>query len=569
MQTDELQQLVFTPEQLKEATPDELEYILKLQRAQQALKSPLDYACYVTPTMKRFEFLEYINEVLVALVEKRLYKSGPGPASVRLYKSRLENGGRKDRKGRLVHPETGAPVIHNLGVNVPSQHGKSMLISEHFIPWVMTVYPDESVIHTTYSGKFAAKWGRLGRQHINEHPELGLKLADDKQSTTDWGIDGHRGSVIFRGTGGSITGEGGNVVIDDPVSGDEEASNPDRMESLWDWYNGTMKSRIHPEKFQILIQTRWAFNDPTGKFRESDPDKWFWVILPALAYDDVNEDGISIDVENGNKPDPLGRRPGDPLCPERFDVEDYENKRNGNVWFEATYQCRPGSSATEMFPEFNHYKLDNGIYTLYLDGGKTELVGEARCYRFATMDLAATEKKSSDYTVFMVWDVTPSRKMIVRHVERVQIKSSDHKKKTYEWAAKWNVRWVGIESSTYGITLLQHMIAEGQLQVRKLVADKDKYSRALVAAEMMANGQIFSALDAPWTDDFELELKRFGKQMKDDQVDCVAYGALQLPSIPSVWEKAVAVVKAAVGRVARRPEKKRKQDDHENLGTWY
>jgi predicted phage terminase large subunit-like protein len=446
-----------------------------------------------------------------------------------------------------------------------------MLISEHFIPWFETVNPEETIVFAAYSSNFAKKWGRLGRQHINEHPELGLILSPDQQSTSEWGIVGTRGTVIFRGAGGSIVGEGGNGVTDDPVSGEEEASNPEQLEKLWSWINGVWKNRIQTEKIQILVQTRWAYNDPTGKYKDTEDHKWFWVNLPALAYDDVNEDGISIDVDNGNRPDPMGRKPGEALCPEMYDEEWLEDMRkSAPYWFSALYQGRPSSADSEMFPEFNHYKLSDGIYTLYLKSGKTEIVGEARCYRFATMDLAATEKKSSDYTVFMVWDVTPSRKMVIRHIERVQIKSSDHKNKTYEWAAKWGVRWVGIESSTYGITLLQHMIAEGKLQVRKLAADKDKFSRALVGADMLANEQIFSALDAEWTGAFELEMKRFRKQTHDDQVDAFAYGALQLASIPTVWEKVTAVVTKISGyAVAKFPTKKKRKNDHGELGSWY
>lgn len=566
--------LEFTPEQLAAATEEELEAILKVKKALKALESPLDYACYVTPQMKRFAFVEYLNNVLTALVEHRLYKSGPGPVSVRVFKSREDNNGREDKKGRLVHPITGEPVIFNLGINMPPQHGKSMLVSEHFVPWFATKFPDESLIHIAYAGHYSQKYGRLGRRHILEHPELGLKLADDKQSVTDWGIDGHRGTVIFRGVNGAITGEGGNVLIDDPVSGDEEAVNPERMEKWFEAYNSNIRTRIHPEKIQILIQTRWSFNDPTGKFRETENEKWFWAVLPALAYDDVNEDGISIDVDNENRPDPLGRRPGDALCPERFDEEDLASRQAGmGPKFDPLYQARPSATDTGLFTSFHHYKLVNGVYQIYGEG-ETEIVAENACYRFATMDTAATTKKTSDYTVFMVFDLTPSRKLIVRHVERKRVKSSDHKKWTHKHANRWGVRWVGIETKTYGLTLYQKLVAEGKLQVRELKADTDKVSRALVASDMIANKQIFFSIDAEWRVPLERELQRFLKDVHDDQVDALAYGARQYTSLPSSWDRTEKplMTPASEGQVARSRSRlvsrRSRRNEHPELGDW-
>src|SRR5262249_36263920 len=80
--------------------------------------------------------------------------------------------------------------------------------------------------------------------------------------------------------------------------------------------------------------TRWHEDDLAGRIlAEADP--WEVVSLPAIAEED----------------DPLGRRPGEALCPERFGVEDLERLRDvlGTYSFSALYQQRPAPRSGGFF----------------------------------------------------------------------------------------------------------------------------------------------------------------------------------------------------------------------------
>ncbi len=82
------------------------------------------------------------------------------------------------------------------------------------------------------------------------------------------------------------------------------------------------------------------------------------------------------------------------------------------------------------------------------------------------------------------------------------------------------------------------------MPIRALQADKDKFARALPASARMEAGAVFLPKYAPWLGDLETELLRFtaSKNDRDDQVDTLAYAALQLPAeteIPMVTQNFV------------------------------
>ncbi|MCV4802557.1 terminase, partial [Escherichia coli] len=80
----------------------------------------------------------------------------------------------------------------------------------------------------------------------------------------------------------------------------------------------------------ILIQTRWHEDDLAGRLLRSmsdGGDKWDVLSLPAIAEAD----------------DPLGRKKGEPLCPQRYDKAALQRIRRklGSYSFSALYQQNP------------------------------------------------------------------------------------------------------------------------------------------------------------------------------------------------------------------------------------
>lgn len=91
------------------------------------------------------------------------------------------------------------------------------------------------------------------------------------------------------------------------------ADSPSMRRSTWEWWQSVLQTRLEPDGAICVIQTRWNEDDLAGRIlADAQADEWKIIDLPALADGDT---------------DPLGRRLGEPLWPERFDAEHHATTR--------------------------------------------------------------------------------------------------------------------------------------------------------------------------------------------------------------------------------------------------
>jgi hypothetical protein len=231
--------------------------------------------------------------------------------------------------------------VKRLLITMPPRHGKSEFASKYFPAWYLGTFPDRRVILTSYEADFAMTWGRKVRDLLHEFGPavFGVSVRSDSTAANRWGIEDNTGGMDTAGVGGPITGKGAHLlIIDDPVKNAEEAASETMRNKAWDWYVSTAYTRLEPAGAVILIQTRWHSDDLAGRIlahAAETGERWDVVNLPAMA-----EEG-----------DVLGRESGEPLWPERFDLDALERIRAtlGGYYFAALYQQRPGPPDGAMF----------------------------------------------------------------------------------------------------------------------------------------------------------------------------------------------------------------------------
>lgn len=505
-----------------------------------ALQSPLDYAQHVSPDTEEYRHIVLLNALVVSLIEDRLYSRGIGPPGT------PEDP--QDPESRLVHPETGEPVLDRLFVTLPPRHGKSYLISEHTPPWYLTRFPDRRIILSSYAADFAADWGRKGKKHIQTHQEFGIKTDPESQAKAHWDLDApHRGGMDTAGAGGPITGKGAHLlVIDDPIKNDEEAFSEQDRQGKWDWLLSTAQSRLEPSRRDhtfpdgskarvrsegkiILVHTRWHEDDLGGRCLKHQSGLWYHVDLPALAIEGVE--------------DPLGREPGEALCPARYPrhaLEAIRDSHDTGYWFGALYQQRPSSEGSGTFAR-QHFRYwtpsgaEESFYGLHDHDGGTTLVKVEDCLHFQTVDLAATAKTTADFTVISTWAATPNRDLLLVGRHRERILSADHtdsiRRTWLEWKAKRKMRFLGVEKATYGLSVITTLRREA-VPIRELKPDKDKVARAIPAGELCKAGKLYFPRRASWGEEWEHELLQFPNGTHDDQVDTLSYAVEELSKLP-------------------------------------
>lgn len=514
---------------------DDLDRMTEAERAlyEEGLKyysqtiTPLKYMQAVSPKSVDYLHIQILEEHVLALIEHRLYPSGLGPQAIKV------------EADVWVHPETGEETCQFLAITMPPRHGKSYYVSDHLPAWYLTNYPDNDVILTTHEADFSESWSDKARNHIKEHPEFGITIDPKNDRRSEWLIKGRKGGLHCAGAGGSINGKPADLLIgDDLVKNSAQAYSKVERNNLWNWYLTTWKLRREPDGVGIAMFTRWHEDDMIGRALINEPNSWFLLNLPALAFEEVDDEGVSIDPDTKER-DLLGRTPGQPLCPERYsarallriksgaDVAD-EGVQGGETVFAAMFQGKPSIEGGGIIHRpFYYYALAKGVYRLFTAEGETKLIREADCWRFATLDLAATTKERSDFSVFSVWDAAKSGELMWRGMHQIKIESSDHVQWVADCYAQYSeprIKLVGIEKVTYGLTLWQKLRKIGRkIFVFPLKPDKDKISRAIPFGLAISEGKVFFPRDADWIKTAEEELTKFPNAPHDDIVDTGSY----------------------------------------------
>lgn len=293
-------------------------------------------------------------------------------------------------------------------VSMPPRHGKSEFLSVNVPIWVLDQWPWWRIIMTSYGVELSSDFSRKARDTMleEENSFLNCHIRDDARSVTNF-ITTNGGGIVAAGVGGPITGKGMNLGgVDDYVKNAEDALSPTNRQKVWDWYRTTFYTRLEPNGNIIVTATRWDVDDLIGRLLKFNLDEYIYVRLPAFAEDD----------------DPLGRKYGEPLWPERYDVTALTRIKEtlGNYWFEALYQQNPRESMQDDA---------RGSKIKVMDLNELPPLSELKCHR--AWDFAGTEvpkgvtltaSEDPDYTVgakiafhkatgrFIILDINRDRK---------------------------------------------------------------------------------------------------------------------------------------------------------------
>lgn len=228
-------------------------------------------------------------------------------------------------------------------LSVPPRHGKSLLASQWLPAWRLHLDSSTRVILASAEAEYAGSWGRKVRDCVDP-----AQLRRDSRAVQQWEtLSG--GGMVTAGVGGSIIGRGGDLlVLDDPYKNWKQAQSRKYEKELRHWFQSTFLTRCEPGASVIVIHTRWNVNDLTGWLTIGDESgQWKHAVLPAIA----------------GERDPIGRAPGEALCPERYTIEALREKRDssrgvGTTMFRTVFQQDPSDEGLSLWRRswFQHWK---------------------------------------------------------------------------------------------------------------------------------------------------------------------------------------------------------------------
>lgn len=422
-------------------------------------------------------------------------------------------------------------------IQMPPRHGKSEFTSGYFPAWYLGMYPDRKVILASYADTFAAQWGQRNRDLLEVYGNdvFGIRVRQDSRAKDTWFISKRRGGMFTAGVGGSLTGKGAHLaIIDDPVKNDEQALSPTYREKAKEWYRATLRTRMESAHAPIVvIQTRWHTDDLAGWLQKEHPADWLVISLPALATEDEE-----IYLPDDPTTPAWTRKAGEPLWPQKYDLEAIQKMMADQggadaYWWLALYQQTPtplggGILKPEQFRKFD---VVEGGYLLDTPAGPN-LVSTTALRRFGTMDLATSVRTQADYTVLGVFGLA-GPDLLLLDLFRNRWEGPDLPRVAARVWEAYGLAYIGVESVGFQQSTVQDM-RRGRpdekrkaLPIKALTPQGDKVTRALTLAARMGGGHVYVPSSAPWLAALEAEMAQFPKGKHDDQVDVLAYAALE------------------------------------------
>lgn len=402
-------------------------------------------------------------------------------------------------------------------LTTPPRHGKTELATKRFTAWYMGRNPMHSMAVAAYSDTMAMDYGGdtraiiASKEFSDVFPNFRLRrggAAKDNIQTT------LGGRIVFVGRGGALTGRGANcLIIDDPFSSYEEARSQAIRDSAWNWFTKVAMTRRMGKKLVLIIMTRWHPDDIVGRL--TDPENpnysaeeakgWRIINLPAIAEDD----------------DPLGRAPGEPLWPERFDLDFLkQQQRLDPLGFSALYQQRPTVADGTLFQRENIRFYDKAPPDLRIYCASDHAVSTDQRRDATVLLTVGVDREDNIYVLDCWWQRQPTDVVVEAMLNILRLR------KPLLWFAE-----KGHISKSIGPFLKKRMQEEGvHGNIREMTPAGDKETRAQSIAARTSMGKVLFPRSAFWSEKAINEMLAFPNGTHDDFVDALAYIGLGLQS---------------------------------------
>jgi len=392
--------------------------------------------------------------------------------------------------------------------NLPSRYGKTDLLRWGVV-WGLDRAPMSRWIWTTYGDQLAHESAVWIRDAMREYSaDIRAQLQADRQRA-DRFVTEQGGGVLGAGVNAAIIGfgcgDGGGLIIDDPMKNWQDAHSQAARNRVWDQYLGTLRHRLDQEEAPIIVcHARWHQDDLSGRLIEASQD------ASGEAFEVFDLAAIA---EKG-RDDPLGREPGEVLEEERFSKEAVLARHHamGSYLAAGLEQQQPSS------PEGSIIKRDWWQFYSVLPAR----VGEW----LISVDTSFKDTSTADYCVLQVWARTGADFYLVHQI-RDQMAYVAAKQAVKSLHAKYpQARRILIEDTANGPAIINDLTKDVPGLIAR-PAKGSKESRLHAVSGYIEAGNVYLPEGVPWLSDYVDELTDFPGVVNDDQVDATTQALLE------------------------------------------
>ena len=387
--------------------------------------------------------------------------------------------------------------IKRLIINIPPRYGKTELAVKMYISWTLANNPKARFIHLSYSDALALDNSSLTREYIQSDAYQRLwqlQLKKDSQSQKKWyTIQG--GGVYATASGGAITGfgagNGGAIIIDDPLKPDDAISDVKRK-FINNRYNTTIRSRVNDREVPIIVIMQRLHEDDLSGFLLDGNSGEKWHHLKLAAIDKKNK----------------------PLWSSKHSFKELENIRQADRYtFAGQYMQEPapeegGEWRKEWFNIISKAEIPADVqWEMYVDG-------------------AYTKDTKNDPTGIQIsgrsGDNLYVLKSIDKYLEMPELKSFIT---NFIKSCGVDVNIILVEPKASGKSLVQLLRRETNYNVSEIKTDFVRYSkieRARASSPFIEGGRVYLIKDH-WNDAYLQQVATFPNAKHDEHIDVTSY----------------------------------------------
>ncbi len=428
--------------------------------------------------------------------------------------------------------------IHNLLINIPPRHMKSLLVSVFWPTWSWITQPGLRWLTGSYATPLAVRDALKSRRILQSRwyrarYGASFSLCGDQNLKGRYENDrgGYRLAFSFNS---AVTGEGADVlVVDDPLKA-QDADTPGQRERVNEIFDNTLSTRANDPRTarRVIIMQRLHENDLSGHLLEKlDPEGGPGYVHLCLPTEYVPR--ISLAFHGWSDP---RTRPGELLWPERFgERENAAAKQDlGQRAYAGQHEQRPAPLGGAVYQSAwwqarNRYVLTPGAAGVVA--------------RWLSWDTALKDREQNDSSALTVWELQADYRLRLRHAswQRYQFPqlASAIQAEALRWMADGLLRGILIEDKASGISALQTLEQSAPPGIAALLiafhpGQASKLARSRQASLWCERGCVLlpePAQSVPWLYEFEQLLYAFPAGKLDDPVDSLAQAVLYLENL--------------------------------------
>ena len=386
-----------------------------------------------------------------------------------------------EKKGRLI-------------INMPPRHTKSEFASVYYPAWIIGKYPKMKIMQVSHNTELAVRFGSKVRNIIDspEYKQIfgDVKLREDSKAKGRWETN-QGGEYYAAGVGASITGRGADLLIIDDPHTEQDSMSDIAMERAFDWYVSGPRQRLQPGGSILLVMTRWAEDDLTGRLLKAQTEP------KADTWKQIS------------------------VWPEYWNLEELEK-------IKASVPIRNWSAQYMQNPTSEEGAILKREWWRPWQGSIPNLIHIIQSY-----DTAFSKKETADYSAITTWGIFSPEEggaphIILLDAVRGKYDFPELKAVAMDAYKYWEPETVVIEQKASGEPLTHEFRRMG-IPVVPFVPTRgnDKHTRVNVVAPIFESGQVWFPHGEKFAHDVIDECAAFPNGANDDYVDSTTQALLR------------------------------------------